>query len=259
MPQVSNVAEDYSIRSPLTGDLVLSRLVLTGWGAVTSDVPALVSQTDRGRLWVKFTVSTNTLEFFKRSTMLSDDRVAYTSSAVSGGLATLVQDNSSGISGSCECTSGTQGANPTENGTTQVVVSYAHEKDLADKYAGFSTSYLDSNSKWIGQAARFEAKLLEAKRELDEHLAGMLDTRLRYDAQGRRQLADIADPRQLAPVHAYWTLALIETYRKNQVGAEFYMGLAMSQLRGTKITLDHESDGRQDAEVSMASAKLVRA
>lgn len=258
MPQVSNVAEDYSIRSPLTGDLVLSRLVLTGWGGVQSAVPDLVAFTDRGRLWVRFTQSSGLLEFFRRSTMGSGDLIC--SGTVNNGLVTLAANGaiSSPISGSAEATNGTLGTNPTQDSTTQVIVSYCDENDLIDKYAGV-TSYLDANSKWQAQNARFEAKIREAKRELDEHLAGMLDTRLRYDAQGRRQLADIADPRQLAPVHAYWTLALIETYRKNQVGAEFYMGLAMSQLRGTKITLDHEADGRQDAEVSMASAKLVRA
>lgn len=258
--QPLNVVEDYSLRGPITGDALLSRLVLTGWGAVTSSVPALETWTDRGRLWWVFTQSTGDLSFYRRSTAGSGDKVC--SGTASSGLVTLAQANSSGITGSVECSNGTLGTNPTQDSTGQVVVSYAHEQDLADQYVGVA-NYLDSNSKWNGQGTRFEAILRTTKRELDEHVASALGSRLRYDTAGRRQLADIADPRQLATVHALYALGAME-YRRAGMdplrleGGKIYMERALRMLRATNLLLDYESDALGDGEADMSGGKMVR-
>ena len=255
MARVTAVAEDYSSRT-LTGDAVLSRIVLTGWGAVTSAVPALQEFTDRGRLWWRFTASTNLLELFRRPTLLSGDRVAYTSTAAASGKATLVQDSSSGFSGTCDIDEGTAGTNPVSDATGDLIVSYAHENDLIDAYAGVG-GYLDTNNKWQGQLTGFEAILLNAKRQMDEQLVGALGTNLRYDSAGRRDLASIADPRQLAPVHTRWTLALIEEYRKRIPDAEYWMAQAKGLLKQTQIVMDYDADATQDTQVNVSSAPLL--
>lgn len=260
MPQAVNIAEDYSIGSPTSGDLVLTRLVLTGWGAVTTAVPALETWTDRGRLWAVFTQSSGDLSFYRRSTLLSGDKVC--SGTASSGLVTLSQANTSGVSGTCEVTNGTLGTLPTVDGKCSVIVSYAHENDLIDRYAAVA-SYLDSNSKWYGQNARFEAILRSAKRELDEIIATRLGGRLKPDASGRRNLAIISDPRQLAPVHALYTLGMIERHRSGmnpgrmEVAQQWFRD-AIDLLKRTEIALDYESDAFVDTSASVSSGYLVR-
>lgn len=260
MPQVVNIAEDYSIGSPTTGDLVLSRLVLTGWGAVTTAVPALETWTDRGRLWAVFTQSSGDLSFYRRPTYGSGDKVC--SGTVSSGLVTLSQANTSGVSGSCEATNGTLGTSPTVNGACSVIVSYAHENDLIDRYAAV-TSYLDTNSKWYAQNTRLEAILRASKRELDEWIATRLGARLRPDAQGRRNLAIISDPRQIAPIHAMYALGMIERHRAGlnpayREAANQWFNEAFNLLKRTEIALDYQQDAQVDANASVSSGYLVR-
>lgn len=261
MPQPVNIAEDYGIGSPITGDLVLSRLALTGWGAVASAVPSLETWTDRGRLWGVFTLSTADLSFYRRSTAGSGDKVC--SGTVASGLVTLAQANSSGIAGSAEATNGTLGTNPAQNSTLSVIISYAHENDLIDRYAAV-TNYLDSNSKWYAQGTRFEAVLRAAKRELDEWIVNRLASRLNRDSAGRRNLAIIADPRQIAPIHAMYTLAMIERHRGglDEVRLETarrWFNAAMDLLRATEINLDYGQDAIIDDRTSGAGGYLIRA
>lgn len=260
MARALPIAEDFTPRT-LTGTATLSAIELTGWGAVTTAVPALKTYTDRGRLWWRFTASSNLLEFFRRATLASGDRVAYTSSAVSGGKATLVQDNSSGFSGTLDIDEGTQDTNPVNDATGDVIVSYAHENDLVNAYAAV-TNYLDSNSKWYAQNTRFEAVLRQAKRELDEELAGILAPQLSAITPKRRQLAVVADPRQLSLIHAYFTLGVIERHRAGhgerfRDAADRWFSDARGLLRVTQIALDFEADDAIDTEANVSSANLL--
>lgn len=258
MAQSVNIAEDYSIRT-LTGAVVLSRLVLTGWGAWSAGVAALDTWSDRGRLWWVFTQSSGDLSFYRRPTLGSGDKVC--SGTASSGLVTLAQANSSGISGTVECTAGTLGSNPAENGTGDVIVSYANENDLLDAYNGVQ-SYLDSNSKWYGQNTRFEAVLRSSKRDLDEFIATRLQVGIERDNNGRRKLAAISDPRQLAKVHALYTLSQIEFHRAGAnearvVTAESYERRALALLKALEVAMDYGADGIVDNEQS-ASSGFVR-
>lgn len=251
------IIEDYSIRT-LTGSAVLSRLVLAGWGALN----ALETFTDRGRLWWKFTQGTALLELFRRPTMLSGDRVAYTSTPAASGKATLVQDTSSGLSGTCDLDDGTAGTNPAADARGDLIISYATENDLLDHIAD-AGGYLDTDDKFYAQGTRYEALLRKAKRELDELLVEKLHDDLGRDTQGRRVLAAIADPWQLAPVHALYCAYKLEAHRvgANEARAElaqWHLERARSMLRAMRIQLDDEADGAVDHERRTADRKLLR-
>lgn len=241
---------------------MLSRIVLAGWGAVASGVPALETFTDRGRLWWKFTASTNELEFFRRPDMLAGDRVAYTDTAASSGKATLVEDTSSGLSGTCDIDEGTAGTNPTADATGDLIVSYAHENDILDEFAN-ADGFLDSNSKWYNQGTRFEALLRSAKRELDEALTEKLLEDLDRDSKGRRILAAIADPRQLAGVHALWCAYKLDAHRAGNDReradmAQWHLDRAQKMLRSMRIALDDDADGDVDVERRTVDRTLKR-
>lgn len=255
MAHTVNVAEDYSIRT-LTGDAELSSLVLTGWGAITSQVTALYTYTNRGRMWWNYTASSGAVTVSNKQ-----GGTSYLTGTASAGLVTLSQANSSGLSGTLIINNGTPGTNPAQNSTGDFILSYADENDLVDVMAGVA-SYLDSNSKWQGQLARFEAILKRAKRELDEHIFQKLAGSARRDARGRRVLADIADPRQLASVHANYTAMMIEQYRGNRQpvfleSAREYERRWHNLLGAMTLELDHEADGQVDAAVNMTSTRLV--
>lgn len=260
MAGVVNIAEDYSTRTR-TGDALITRLVLTGWGTVTTAVTSVFTWTDRGRLWWVYTASSGDLSFYRRATAGSGDKVC--SGTASSGLVTLSQANTSGVSGTAEVTAGVFGTNPALDSTGDCIITYADENDLIDNYKAV-TSYLDSNSKWEGKLIRFEAIIVRAKRQLDEYIAARLGDRLRRDAGGRRMLADITDPRQLADVHAEYTLGLIEEYRaglvaERRAAAKERQNKALELLGVMNIGLDYDGDSVVDVESSMASARLTLA
>lgn len=252
------ISEGYAIRT-ITGDAVMRRLALSGWGATAA---ALQTYTDRGRLWWRYTSSGALLEFFRRPTLVSGHRVAY-ATITAGVSAAFTADNSSGFSGSCEIDNGTPATNPASDSTGDVIVSYADENDLKNALRG-SRAYLDANSKWEAQDTRFEAILREAKVELDELLAGRLAGNLSRDDNGRRALAAIADPRQVARIHALYTVAMMERYRvgnspERREAAEFWFTQALQLMSATQIALDDDGDDQIDREASVASIRLSRA
>lgn len=252
------ISEGYAIRT-ISGDGAMRRLTLSGWGATAA---ALASYTDRGRLWWKYTVSGTLLEFFKHPSLAAGHLVAH-ATVTAGVSAALTADNGSGLSGTCELDNGTAGTNPAEASTGDVIISYASENDLKLAMRG-SPNYLDANSKFEGQDVRFESILRESKTELDELIAGRLATRLSRDSTGRRALASIADPRQLARVHALYTVYMMERYRvgnkpERREAAEFWKTEALTLLSGTEIALDDEADDEIDSENNVGSIRLERA
>jgi len=263
MGRTTNIAEDHHART-LTGSAVVSRIKLTGWGAVTAGVTALETFTDRGRLWWKYTVSSTTLELFRRPTMLSGDRVAYADD-VADGKATLVQDTSSGFSGTCDIDDGDAddaGVNPTADATGDLIVSYADENDLLNEYADVA-GYLDDDSKFYAQGTRFEALLRAAKRELDEMLVEKLLDDLDRDDAGRRKLAAISDPKQLATVHALWCCYKLDAHRVGEHPtradvSQWHFDRANKLLRGMRLAIDDEADGVIDVERRTVDRTLNR-
>lgn len=251
------ISEGYAIRT-ISGDGAMRRLTLSGWGATAT---ALATYTDRGRLWWKFTAP-GTLEFFKHPSLAAGHLVAH--ATITAGVSNaFTPDNSSGFSGACELDNGTAGTNPAEDSTGDVIVSYASENDLKLAMRG-SPNYLDANSKFEGQDVRFEALLRESKIELDELIAGRLATRLGRDSYGRRALASIADPRQIARIHALYTVYMMERYRvgnksERREAAEFWKSEALTLLSGTEIALDDEADDEIDSENNVGSIRLERA
>lgn len=258
MARAVNIAEPYASRT-LTGAATLRRVVLSGWGASAS---ALAAFTDNGRLWWRYTASSALLEFFRHDGLAASHRVAFGTVAL-GVCATLTADNASGFSGSCELDAGQSGVNPSGDATGDLIVSYASENDLRNAMRG-SPNWLDATSKWEGQATRFEALLAESKVELDEVVAGRLAGRLPRDAMGRRALCAIASPRQLARVHALYTVYMMERYRvgnnpERRDACEFWKNEALTLLSATHIALDYEGDDSVDLESTVSAVRLGRA
>lgn len=278
MARITPVTEDHYART-LTGSAVVSRTRLGGWGAMNAGVPALETFTDNGRLWWKYTVSSTTLELFRRPTMQAADRVAY-DDGVADGKADLVQDISSGITGSCDIDEGTPGVNPTADATGDLILSYASEADLLSEYADV-VGYLDSDSQWYDQDARFEALLKAAKRELDESILArgreFLADAVRHDptnsayarllnadrATFRRTLLASLDPRQFATVHAIWCAYKLESHRVGEHAeraeiAQWHMDRATRLLQGLSIELDVDADGTPDVTSRTVDRTLKR-
>lgn len=218
--------EDYNIilRS---GDAFISRLALTGWGAVSSSVPALRTWSDSGRMWGKITTG-DVFELYRRPGLASGDKVC--NGTISSGTVTLAQANSSGISGSADITSFTSSSTH----LFDVLVSYADESDILTIYPQAGNE-LDSNSKFEGQDARFEWLLKDVKRtELDPLIWARYKTQLGssisasgrllqltaagIDIQGRPLIGYMSDPRQLSRVHAKLCAARLYERRGATVG-----------------------------------------
>lgn len=246
MPSYAPVSEDYSIGRPLTGDILLSNLVLTGWGAVSAGVPALVTWTDRGRVWAKLSGTTLTLYRSAGMTEATDRLCAGT---VSGGLVTLSELNSSGITGSARVTA-------TQDSTCSVILSYAHEKDIEARYVGLANE-LDSNSKWLGRDMRFEALLKESKRELDAKLRDDYAPMLPLRNDSTPDLTVLSDARQdnLVRAHVWLATALLYGYRGAMdatfVEAERYRRkLAREELQSRKLGMDYDADSKVDVKAA---------
>lgn len=241
----ANLGETYSISEPRTGSARVSRIVLTGHGAAPSAAAGLRTFSDDGRLWGRYTNSSTLLELFRRPTMLSGDRVAYTSAVVSGGKATLVQDNSSGISGTCDIDNGTPGTNPTADSTFDLIVSYADEQDIFDELDAAESLLVAG--KWQGRGTRFEALLDKAKKELDAWIVHTFAPRLKLDDWGRWRLANLVNQRDLARIHALIACHMAVTGRSGFADgaldkAAFYLDLARQSFKTFNPVFDYERD-----------------
>jgi hypothetical protein len=241
--------EIYSLSDARTGAILVSRLVLTGWGTAAS---TLATWTDKGRLWGVFDSATNDFSLRRRPPGVYAGTDEVCSGTVSGGKVTLSADNSSGITGSADVDDGTPGTNPTEDSTFDVIVSYADENDLIVALDGAS-SFLDSNSKYQAQDVRFERLLKDAKRKLDSWLFKAYEHRLRYDDYGRPLLAHISNVGDLARCHALIAAYMAQLSRAGQ--DEVFRTHALSLLKDaerefeeTHILFDYERDRSTDAQ-----------
>lgn len=266
--------EDYNIilRS---GDAVIARLALTGWGTYTSSVPSLRTWSDNGRMWGQITSST--FELYRRPGLASGDKVC--SGAISGGVATLTQANTSGISGSVDVVSHTAG----DTHLFDIIVSYADESDLVTVYPQ-AANELDSNSKFEAQDTRFEWLFKDVKRtELDPLIWARYKTQLGssisasgrllqltasgIDTLGRPLIGYMSDPRQLSRVHAKLCAARLYERRGATVGmgAMEYIDAgakirkqAMEEFNLLEIAFDIDKDTLHDTYGMGGSIPVTR-
>lgn len=213
--------EDYSIvlRS---GDAKLSRLALSGWQTAAT---TLRTWSDRGRMWGKISPTSGDgyFQLFRRPGLAAGDLLAHGTISASTNTVTLTAQNSSGITGSCDILEHSE----TQTHLFDVLVSYADEQDIVKIFSG-AVNELDSNSKYEGLDTRFEALLKEQKLYLDQLLYARLKDQIGTDVLGRPMLGYIADPRQLARVHA--KLCVAQLYeRRGDLGTE--IGRAFTEAR----------------------------
>jgi hypothetical protein len=243
--------EDYSILLR-SGDAKLSRLALSGWQATAA---TLRTWSDRGRVWGKISPTSGDgyVQLFRRPGLAASDLLAHGTIAAGGTTATLTAQNASGISGSLDILEHDE----TATHLFDVIVSYADEQDIVKIYTG-AANELDSNSKYEGLDTRFEAVLKEQKLYLDQLLWTRLKDQIGTDNLGRPNLGYIADPRQLARVHA--KLCVSQLYeRRGDLGSEIGQRFAdaakdakttaLTELNQINILLDTNRD--QVAEDSM--------
>lgn len=250
----ANISEDYSISDARSGSIRVSRLVLTGWGDAPSASAGLLTFSDGGRLWGVYTASTADFSLLRRSADGGTDEVC--SGTVANGKVTLTEDNSSGISGSCDVDNGTPGTNPTENATFDIVVSYADENDIADVLDGYA-SYLPSSGN------RFERALNLAKNELDQWIVRSFQKRLRLDTWGRWLLAHIVNTRDLKRAQALLVAHMETLKRKGNIDteerAEYYLAKAREAFANFTPVIDYERDIAPDNRETPGVIRLGRA
>lgn len=254
----------------ITGTPKPHRIVITEWGNQYS-VASFVKNdwSDAGRLWCK--INGSTLNIYKRinpdGTFDSGDEVLRGS--VAAGEIALAEQNSSGLSGTIYLDDADDGD------LFDLIVTYADERDIeAVLNINDQASALDSAvAKILTETERWQVKLLEAKRRLDErlvadhgkqkYLSNVADGRSTYpfklDAWGRWELAAIASPQQLARVHVYYALALLCEHRVTFHATferlhDFYMKKAKEALADIRIIVDHEADQVVDTEAKTRSA-----
>lgn len=257
---------DYPVRTK-TGDAVIDRLVLTGWGTVTSNVTSLFTWTDNGRLWWSYVASTGVITFYRRnSTTIATDAVC-TGTVGATGLVTLAAANTSGITGTAEVTDGdfTAGAlvRATQDSTGDVIVSYCDENDLIDAAQGVA-NVLDSGSKYFGQLVRFEALLLRQRQSFDGYVARKLADLATRDDRDEIVLCDLKNPRQLAQSFATYCVAELMEIRagvdaQRIEAAERKRQRAMDLLGSITFALDYDGERVNQAEVNSSRGKVYRA
>lgn len=256
---------DYPVRT-LAGDAVIDRLVLTGWGTVTSNVTSLFTWTDNGRLWWNYVASTGVITFYRRnSTTIATDAVC-TGTVGATGLVTLAASNSSGITGTAEVTDGdfTTGAliKPVQDSRGDVIVSYADENDLKDAARG-ADNVLDSNSKWFGQLVRFEALLLRQRISFDGYVSRKLADMATLDDRNEVTLCDLKNPRQLAQAFAAYCIAELMENRQGTDLARMQATKdkrerAMDLLKNLTLALDYQGERVKQAQVNVTAGRVYR-
>lgn len=257
MPTATPAFEDYSI-TMRSGDARISRLVLSGWQTAAS---TLRTWSDRGRMWGKISPTSGDgyFQLYRRPSLASGDLLAHGTLSSTTNTATLTAQNSSGISGSVEVLQHTE----TDTHIFDVVVSYADEQDIVTIYQG-ATNELDSNSKYAGLDTRFEALLKEQKRYLDQLVWARLGDEIGVDNLGRPNLGYIADPRQLARVHAL--LCVSQLYERRGAldmlfaeGAKRVRAQAQQEFNAIRLLMDSDRDQTADGYAKGGSIPVYRA
>lgn len=251
----------------LSGDAVVSRIELLGWGALISSRPATQTWTENGRVWWRFTQSTALFELFRDPGYASGDRLAFgTVGATTAGRVTLVAANTSGITSPTDAihvTNGTQGTPPTEDSNGDMIVNFCDEDDINQIYRDVANE-LDGSDQWLGIGTRFES-LIGAVMvdEFNPMLRQLMSARLNWNASNVEILCAISNPRQLAPVLARYCAARFYE-RRGAVDedalkqAEKVRAVAERMLGGITIAIDYTRDGFIDNNQRGGVVRVIR-
>lgn len=250
------------------GAVIVSRVSLLGWGALISSRPATQTITEAGRLWWRFTQSSDLFEVFRDPNFGSGDRMGF--GTVAAGLVTLVADNSSGLTSPAapqqiHVTNGTQGTNPTEDGDGQIIVTFCDEDDLNSLYRDVANELDTGTLQWLGRGTRFEALIGDVQRDvINPMLRQLMNPRLEVNSANVVQLTQISNPQQIKRVAARHCIAEIYERRgavdpdgldsARKIRAEAHRALA-----GITIAIDYGSDGIIDNKQVGGVTRLERA
>lgn len=243
--------EIYSHRK-LSGDVLASKIVLTGWGATGV---RLTDITDAGRLWC--TTDGATVELYKTinddGSFVTLDKIAE-GTVGSEGNTPLVEANSSGVSGSI---------NIAGTGKFDIIIGHCDEADVLDFAPGGQENFLGSViTKEQDKATRLEDLLKETKKEIDRWLIRDLNTTVGkfedadgkavddpfpIDARGRSELAVLGDPQQLREVQIWLTLRLLSRkllgrFEAASDMAKEYSKAATDTYASLRLLVDVEGD-----------------
>lgn len=231
--------EEYSILLR-SGDAKISRIVLSGWQTAAT---TLRTKSDRGRIWGRISPTSGDgyVELFSRPDLAAANQIAHGVVAADGTTVTLTATNSSGISGSFDILEHDE----TATHLFDLTVSYADEQDIVKIFSG-AVNELDANSKYEALDTRFEALLKEQKLFLDQLLWTRLKDQIGTDILGRPQLGYIADPRQLARVHA--KLCVAQLYERRG---------SLGEAGGGDVFRDAAKDAKADAIAELNSMTVL--
>lgn len=237
----------FSISAPRTGDADIQKLNIVGWS--NND------NLEDGRLYWKVTAG-NVLEMHGtelRNNVLCSGAIHATEDTV-----TLAEVGGSGLSGTAIVVH-----TLAEESTGEVTLSYCNEDDLLVWEKRLANDYLDSNGVYLVGTTRFEQPLKRAKVTIDKMISNKLEPFFRLKANKTPDLTAIAIPRELADVHALYTLFLI--YMGQNSGDDAYTDLAKDYKRMSrdeldliKVTLDFENDDIVDDKRSTQGARMKR-
>lgn len=239
----ANITETHGISEARTGSIRVSRLALTGWAnAVPSASVGFKTWSDEGRLWGVYTSSSANLSLYRRSTLLSGDKVC--SGTVAAGKVTLSADNTSGITGSADVDDGTPGTNPDGDATFDVVVCYADENDLLRVDPNINSLLRSGLFPGGASGTRWESLLGEAKRMCDRWLTAHFAQRIAYDAYGRPLLAHIVRLGDVARLHALLSVYLAYSGRGQDFAEASLQRMeeARQELKMLPVQFDYERD-----------------
>jgi hypothetical protein len=186
------VNDGISLGVPLTGQPI-KRIKLDGWSA---QLPAFTSN---GRIW--WVSDGGEIEIYADEAL--DLLIA--SGTVSGTLATLESENSSGITGLAETLDGAP------DGTGMGIVSYANEVHLAAQCPQHDSFLVDDEWPPDSGINRFESAFDQARQELEGWVQRIGATEGAPRWHGRVDMTRLVDPWQLATVHALLTAAEMQS------------------------------------------------
>ena len=236
------LTEDHPSSESDTGDLIISRLALTGWGQT------LQTWSTNGLIYAS--ISSGTITFYRRKkvdgTFATGDRIC--SGTVSSNpqeAVALSALNSSGITGTVDVSG--------SSGTCRAYICFADETDVRH-YIHELASALDSNSQFEG-VARFEGLLKRTMRRLCEKVRNRLSHQLETRNDGTLDILDLRRPGQLRDVLAQMTAALL--YQQLGAGnSPMYLEHAKrleAQADKDFMSIAFEVDTNQDAELDGVS------
>jgi len=189
------VTQGCTLGLPISGESITG-LVLAGWSAT------LPTWTTNGKVWWR--LAAGVLTVYRNDGTEATDRLC--SGSVVDGKATLAALNTSGITGVAMVPNGI----PDSHGPA--IVSYANETHLNSVSAQLS-GFLATGNKWPTASGgnRFEEAFDQARQELEGWVQRQGAGQRAPRWMGRVDLTRLADPWQLAVIHALLTADVLQS------------------------------------------------